>query len=158
MPFEKGQPKPPTSGPRKGVIPRTKQGRRSAADILAALGVDPVTANALISLGDVPCGVCHGKGKTKYQPKTRTLDDGAKYQVAEDPDGSERVCQSCWGSGKERISPELKFKANDMLAKYVHPTLKQMELSGPNGGPMSMSLADVVRARREQDAQEKQDA
>lgn len=152
MAFEKGHTK--VGGNVAGVPAKKKEGRRSASQILADENWDPIMGNIRIARGDVPCGVCHGAGVTQFQPKTKTFrgDDGTvtHYREVEGPDGKERVCQSCWGSKLERISPELKFKSNDMLAKYCHPTLKQMEISGPEGGPLSLSLSEVVRERRAQ--------
>lgn len=88
------------------------------------MGVDPFAIQAKIASGDVQCGVCHGKGSTKFQPAH------GQSKLAD------RTCESCYGSGKERISPELKQKAADSLGKYCQPQLKQIEVQGGGGGPI----------------------
>lgn len=113
--FEKGHAKLPGAGRKKGtpnVLTRT------ATEIMARLGHDPIEGMVLIAMGEVPCSVCHGKRKTKYQPA-----NGEDKLL-------ERTCQSCYGSGKEKISPELKGKMEAELAKYRYPTLRQIEHTG----------------------------
>lgn len=91
---------------------------REVQEILASVRCDPIRGMAKIAAGDVPCAVCLGKGKTKYQPargKDKLLD---------------RTCQSCYGRGKEIISPDLKLKAFAELAQYEYPKRKAIEVSG----------------------------
>src|SRR5215831_4695347 len=70
---------------------------------------------ARIAENDLPCGVCRGSGKTKYQPKRE-----AKEYL-------ERICESCYGSGKEACSPELRGKMYSELAQYIAPKRKAVE-------------------------------
>ena len=69
------------------------------------------------------CGVCRGKGKTKFQAKS-SIDDAG-----------ERICQSCWGSKLERIDPDARLAAAKELMKYVAPQLKAIEHSGADDKP-----------------------
>ena len=113
--FRKGDPRPVNSGRKKGTVNKLTQ---TATEIMNRLGHDPIENMVLIAKANVPCAVCHGRGKTKYQPalgEDRLLD---------------RTCQSCYGSGKEKISPELRGRMNAELAKYRYPTLRQIEHTG----------------------------
>ncbi len=92
---------------------------------LASWGCDPFKIMADIAAGELLCGVCRGAGKTKFQ--------------SGDGEGI-RKCQSCWGSGKERISPQERNRAASEIAKYTQPQLKAIEHSGPDGGPVQASL------------------
>lgn len=65
---------------------------------------------------DLDCGACRGTGKTKFQA------GGDKPGV--------RVCQSCWGSGKERVTTDQRERAASSLMKYAFPQLKAIEHSG----------------------------
>ncbi len=80
---------------------------------------------------DVPCVVCKGKGKTKFQPKGDAAFPG------------ERTCQSCWGSGKERITPAASADAAAKLMNYIAPTLKAIEHTGADGGPIDHKMEVV---------------
>ncbi len=113
--------------------PKGSPNKRTAEvqEILAELNCDPVRGAALIALGDVPCRVCRGKGKTQFQP-----------QQGNEP--GVRTCQSCWGSKKELISPELSGKMYTELLKYIHAQRKAIEHSGNIGQP---DLAAVLRER-----------
>lgn len=66
---------------------------------------------SLLPIEVVPCGVCMGAGKTKYRA-------GAD---------KERTCESCYGSGKEKISPELSGRMYAEIAQYVLPKRKAIE-------------------------------
>lgn len=107
---------------------RTEQ----ALEIMHRLGVDPIEGMARIALGDVPCGVCHGTTKTKFQPK-RGLSPTKEWP--------ERTCESCYGSGKEKISPELKAQMLTQLAPYAYSKKAQsVEVSGPEGEPIKAAI------------------
>lgn len=67
------------------------------------------------------CGVCHGSGKTRYQP-------GGKQGLRE------RICQSCYGSGLERISPGERLRAALELMAYGHSKKQTIAHTGPDGG------------------------
>lgn len=142
MGFTPGTPKPANSGRQKGIPNKAKVEEESAKQILARLGIDPIERMALIADGNVPCGTCHGLGKTKYQSGTQIDGEDGEYVLAE------RRCQSCWGSGKEKISPDLRGKMLDALSKKIHPDLKAMEHSGTMG--LVVSLADRLRLKREE--------
>jgi len=76
---------------------------------------------AQVVAGDVPCNVCRGELKTKYRISgTDRLAD--------------RVCESCYGSGFEKCSPELRLKSAAELAHYIEPVLKAIEHTGADGG------------------------
>ncbi len=114
-----------TGGRVKGSTNKTKG---SIALKLAGWKCDPFHVLAQIALGDLPCNVCRGKGKTRYQ-------------AASDGDRTfERVCQSCYGSKWERISPAERAKASSDLAKYIQPTLASMQVSGPEGDPIAIRV------------------
>lgn len=145
-------------GRKAGV--RNKKSQQ-AIDILASMNCDPISGLANIAQDNVPCSVCRGKGKTKFQPAARKAtakcqmcmgsgtipSEGANLGLRPCPNcnatgwlseateqkSGERTCQSCWGSKLEKISPELKHAAYKELAKYTYPQLKQIEHSGPGG-------------------------
>ena len=113
MPFVKGTPKPPGSGRKKGTPDKASA---TATQILERLGCDPISGMVMIASGEVPCGTCHGKGKTKVKASDGTFFD--------------RTCESCYGSLLEKVTPDLRGKMYAELAKYRHPQLKAVELSG----------------------------
>jgi len=63
----------------------------------------------------------------------------ARYSIGHggfylDPDdGQERTCRTCFGSGKEPISPELRGKVLAELAGFVAPRLKATDVSSTDG-------------------------
>ena len=71
--------------------------RKSVAEMLDTIKCDPVAIMAEMALGETPCGRCRGVGRTKFQRSCLK-------------DGKERTCEDCNGSGKERITPELRAK------------------------------------------------
>jgi hypothetical protein len=89
---------------------------RTPAEWLELMNRNVIEGMARIALGDVPCGICRGAGVTRYQPAR-----GQDKLL-------ERTCESCYGSGKEKISPELSGQMYAQLAKYVYPQLMQMEV------------------------------
>lgn len=77
-----------------------------------------------ILTGKLPCSVCRGKGKTKYQPakgESKLFD---------------RTCLSCYGSKYEKISPELMAKVALEVREYGFPKRKAIEVTGEDGGPI----------------------
>lgn len=121
----------------------TKTGGRAAGtpnkttstvrDALAALGCDVFSGMAQIALGNVICNVCLGKLVSPVQ-----LPDGEHAAGCfGDPcicDGiTLRKCQSCKGTGREIVSPELRGKMYAELAKYVEPQLKAIDHSNTDG-------------------------
>ena len=113
-------------GRQKGTPNKRTQ---EVAEILARLGCDPFTGMATIALNQLPCGVCRGKGRTKYKV------DGEVH---------ERTCESCYGTLFEACSPELRGKMNAELAQYIAPKRKAIEMSGELGTP---DLAAILRER-----------
>ena len=125
----------------KGGVPPNPMGRppgsqnkirKTIVDKLAGWRCDPFKILRDIALGNVPCGVCRGKGHTKFQPSC----DGVKG-------GGERVCQSCWGSKMEKVSPAERSKAASELAQYIAPKQRAVEISG------SLSVPDLAAVLRE---------
>ena len=76
----------------------------------------------------------YGAGETKYQPA-----HGHDKLL-------ERTCESCYGSGKEKISPELKARMYAELAQYVRPKRKAIEHTVERVG----SIAETLRQRRQE--------
>lgn len=107
--------KPPNSGREKGTPNKVTQAMR---DRLVDLGCDIVQYLALTVLNKVPCAVCRGVGKTKFQPAHSERFEGV------------RTCQSCWGSGLERTDPKQSAWAAAELLQYCAPKLKAVEHSG----------------------------
>jgi hypothetical protein len=93
---------------------------------LAALNCDPLEGLAKIALGDVPCPTCRGELRARY-----SIGPGGFYL---DPDdGQERTCRTCFGSGREPISPELRGKVLAELASFVAPKLRAVDHSSGDG-------------------------
>lgn len=89
-----------------------------------------------IARGELPCNVCRGSGKTKYQP---SHGDEVVF---------ERRCQSCYGSGKEKIGPRDRGWAAAELASYLAPKLKAVEVTGAEGGAVQVTLVEALAAAR----------
>jgi hypothetical protein len=98
------------------------------------MGCDYIGYLARTVNNDVPCAICRGKGKTKFQPANSERFSG------------ERTCQSCWGSGMERIEPKESAKAASVLLEYCHPKLKAIEHSGSADKPPIGVRVVVVEA------------
>ncbi len=86
-------------------------------DRLSEWGCDPFETLSLIAKGKLPCSVCHGAGRTAFQPSRGKA-------------VGERKCQYCYGSGIERLSPGERGRAAAELAKYCEPQLRAIEVSG----------------------------
>lgn len=89
----------------------------------------------LVLDGKVPCGVCHGKGKTKFQPRRKKVDGMwvDAFPEPEDPRLGIRTCQSCYGSRLERLSPGERLRAALELIEYGYAKKKAVEISNPDG-------------------------
>lgn len=75
---------------------------------------------ALIASGEVPCGTCHASGKTRYRiPGTDKV--------------GERLCESCYGTLLEKVTPQLRGQMYAELAQYVAPKRKAIEHSAAEG-------------------------
>ncbi len=116
MPFKLGQPRPAGAGRSKL---RPTKSRQAVIDRLEALGCDLVHYLALTVSNKVPCGVCRGEGKTKFQAGNDNI--------------GTRVCQSCWGSKLERLKPSERADAAGLLMKYCYPAMQSIEVSNPDG-------------------------
>jgi hypothetical protein len=127
----------PNGRPKGSQNKRTKEGLE-----LISRFEDPLVGIAKTAAGDVPCGVCHGKGKTKFQPARKRPIDSPDYWEVDEPKLSERTCQSCYGSGKEKISPELRLRALAELAEYKYAKRKavDVQLTGQDGGPLEHKI------------------
>ena len=111
-------------GRQKGSVNKTTK-------LLQGLGNDPAHATASERLrqiveGRLPCQKCHGKGKTKYQ-----AGEGKVF---------ERRCESCYGEGLEKLSPELIAKVALAFRREFVPELKAIEHRGPDGGPVQAAI------------------
>lgn len=138
------------AGRRKGSIGKATE---AVLSMLARLGCSPLEGLAQISLRRVSCGTCVDEkgeptGVTRY-----ALPEGKHAKTCKAPVGeahmsahctcsgiAERTCLSCFGTLRERIGADLKFKADAELAQYVAPKRKAVEVSGPEGGPVERRL------------------
>lgn len=110
---------------------------------LERIGCDPIRGMAEIALNRLPCGVCRGELKTKYKlpDGTHTPECRAANSVTCSCDGiGIRVCMSCYGSGWEACSPELRGKMYAEIAQYVLPKRKAIEHSGIDGEDIGVRL------------------
>ena len=80
------------------------------------------------AMGELPCSVCRGEGKTKFQP-AKGLSKLAS-----------RTCQSCYGSGREVLSPKDRIAAAEYLGRRLEPHLSAVEVTGQDGGPIQAKL------------------
>lgn len=113
---EKGTPKPPGSGRKKGTRNKKTEDAQALAD---RLGVDPFAI------------LLHYASRN-YEalgiPETRT-----KYTASGMP------------YEEDSISTELAQKSAKDATPYLRPVLKSVELSGPNGAPVAVSFTDLVK-------------
>ncbi len=153
MPFKKGTPKPPGSG-RKPNTPNKVDA--SLAERIAQWGCRPPQQTlALINDQKLPCGVCRGSGVTKYQPKRQRANPNTPEEIADWAQGQEfeqeldlkeRKCQSCYGSGFERLKPTEVERAASSLIKFLErPMPMAVEVSGNIG----ISVVDRLHAGRQ---------
>lgn len=113
-------------GVKTGGRKRGSPNKKSAAirERLLELGCDHVEYLALTVNNQIECGICRGTGKTPFQPRAGSKSKGV------------RICQSCWGSKLERLRPSERQQAATDLLKFTHPTLKAVEVTGGDGGPI----------------------
>lgn len=125
----RGGPKDPGSGRKKG----TPNKRTLEVELIDRTGcTDPLEAMIQIAEGNLKCNVCRGKLKTKYK-----RDDGRL---------GERICESCYGSGYEIVSPELRGKMWAEVAQYHRPKRKAIEHRVEQVG----SIAETLRQKRQE--------
>lgn len=134
-----------TGGRKKGSINRKTKLKQK---LTSGLPVEKGVAFAELVLdGKVPCGVCHGKGKTKFQPKRKKIDglwvDGVSDMEETSQKLGERTCQSCYGSGLERLSPGERLRAALELIEYGYAKKKAVDITNSDGS-MRPSWAVVV--------------
>jgi hypothetical protein len=103
-----------------------------ANEILARMEFDPIEFMIEIAQGKLPCGACHGAGVTKFQPAR------GQQKLAE------RTCESCYGSGKERVTPDLRGRMAEQVARYAYPTYKQIDHNGAPPGSVSIQKVLVL--------------
>ena len=135
--------KTPGSG-RKAGTPNKRT--EAIQEMLDRVGCNPLEGLALISSRRVSCGTCvdefgNPTGMTRF-----ALSDGYHAHDCKASKGTphmsdfctcsgigERICLSCFGSLRERIGADLKFKADAELAQYVAPKRKAVEVTNPDG-------------------------
>ena len=83
-----------------------------------------------------PCGVCRDSGRTNYQPRGENKELG------------ERTCESCYGSGRENCSPELRGKMYSELAQYIAPKRKAVEINAEIQVSMNVIAERLREGRR----------
>lgn len=120
MPFKPGCKRPPGAGTKVGQKYKTL--RTTVRQRVEEWGCDPFKVMADAAMGELVCSVCRGAGKTKFQPGTGRLPSKGERKL------SERVCQSCYGSGREILSPKDRIAASAYLGRYMEPELKAVEI------------------------------
>ena len=110
----------PKGGKQPGAgRPFGAKGKNKAAikDLLSGIVEKGKTYVDQVLDGQVPCGVCRGKGKTRYQ-------------AAHSNDKTfERTCMSCYGSGFERLSPDTRLRAALDAINYGHAKIQAVQHS-----------------------------
>ena len=123
-----GSPRTPGCGRKAG----TPNKRTTIKQALLEIGDMPIRVLKAVAEGDLPCGTCRGSGRTKFQPRSKDSDEPG-----------ERTCQSCWGSGKERITTTQRTDAAKEILQYQEPKRKALEVTGADGGPVSIKVTYV---------------
>ena len=91
---------------------------------MAQLGCDPIEGMAMIMMQRCLCPTCGGALQARYSI--------GRFGIYLDPDqGATMTCRTCWGTGREPISPELRGKMAAELAQYIAPKRKALEHSLP---------------------------
>jgi DnaJ-class molecular chaperone len=88
--------------------------------------------------GDMDCRTCHGKKRTTYVDK-----DGKLFT---------RMCASCDGTGKEKISVADGLRAAQIIASRRWAEKKAIEVTGEDGGPITACIELIVRKAERGDA------
>jgi len=105
--------------------------RESLIKKLADVGYDPEDAMLEIAKGELECLTCFGLCETRYvtvdESGTRQRDDqgNLKFNV--------RLCESCLGTGRERMHVSDVLKARQSIFDKVVPSLKQVDHSNDDG-------------------------
>lgn len=126
MPRGGSKPGERRGGRKKGSI---NKGRLAIKERLEALGCDYVQYLSDTVNNKVSCSVCRGTGKTKFQPGGKS----ERFQGV-------RTCQSCWGSGMERLSPKERSWAAGELLQYCESKLGAIKVTGPDEGPIKHDM------------------
>ncbi len=125
---------------------------QDVADKLARLGCDPIAGMATIAQNKLDCGTCRGEGKTRYKlPTPHNCPECFAKNGKPKPEcpicagtGMKtwgiRICESCWGTLYEACSPGLRAQMQSDLAGYLYSKRKQIDVSGPDGGPIEHSI------------------
>lgn len=125
---------------------------------------DPIIGMAQIAKNNLPCGVCSGEGKTRYnlpeeqQHECDQCKPGAKRAKCLWCSGTGiktigvRTCQSCYGTLFEACSPDLRGRMFAELAQYVESKRKAIEVSNPDGTLTPRVEIVYVEAPRQQSA------
>ena len=112
-------------------------------------GVDPIIIMSRIAANNIECSTCRGRKRTMYllSEGHHAKDCAAQMHQECTCDGiGERICQSCFGTGLEKVSPQLRYQAASELAKYKHPQFKQIEDREANNEPRQAIEIVLVRA------------
>lgn len=133
MGWPKGKPRggrAPNAGRKKGTPNQRTQDIRERLELM---GCDYVGYLAKTVMNEVPCAVCRGAGRTKFQPH-----GGKRFS-------GERTCQSCWGSGMEKIEPKQSAWAAAELMQYCEAKRKAIDITSSDGSLLSPSR--ILRER-----------
>lgn len=95
---------------------RIKHQRAIMDGTVGATTLDPIAYLADFMAGNVLCRVCRGKLITKFR--------------TEAGDVSERECQSCWGTGFEKITPKESRESASELAGFMHAKRRPVDAKG----------------------------
>ena len=110
------------------------------------LGCDPITGMCLIAMNQIECGTCRGKLHTKYAlPAGEHTAECTRSPCSCQGIGT-RICESCYGTGMEKISPDLRGRMFAELAKYKHPQFKQIE-DRSSESPAERQTIEIVLVR-----------
>lgn len=141
-----------------GKRPALAHARTRAERICRNLAVDPVEVLALITKNELPCGTCRGTLRTKY-----ALPQGQHTRECPGDDSCScngigtRICQSCFGDGRENCPPELRAYTAQTLAKYLYPQFKSIEDKNHNAAkriPLQIVIVNPADRQREISAAE----
>lgn len=121
---------------------------------LTKWGCNPLHIAAKIAMNDVECGVCRGRMTTFYKLPTGSHREDCngvfsrQTGLCKCQGVGERVCESCFGTGFEKIDPWLRGKMATELMKYCYPQLKavQHQNVAPNGGRAPINITFVNAA------------
>ena len=122
----------PNPGPGRPKGSRSKQQLQVEA-ILQRLDCCPIEGMAMIMMQKCPCPTCDGALQARYSI--------GQFGIYIDPDkGETMTCRTCWGTGREPISPELRGKMASELAQYIAPKRKSIEHTVQGDAPLFVIL------------------